>query len=256
MTKTKTKTKTSSSPFAQLAEMKAKLAKEEQAAQTAQQGKLAAPPPPPPRSKQDTRARIKAATSTTEDTQSFARLMGGVAQLPATGKHRVPVQGPDPGRDYRDHKLETFRTKEEEETEQAHEQLRSLAMGGVRFETSDDGSHVEGRRIDVNPSLLRRLRRGQFPVDGRLDLHGLNLEQARLALVAFLARMRQQGETAVLVVHGKGQHSPRGMGILRGEIAAWLSQGAAAQHTAAFATAQNDDGGEGATYVLLVGRSA
>lgn len=247
------KAKKSSSPFAQLAEMKAKLAREEEAAQKARQGK---PAPPPARTKQDERARIREATASTDDTQSFARLMGGVAQLPATGKHRVPVQGPDPGRDYRDRKLESFRTKEEEETEQAHEQLRSLAMGGVRFETSDDGSHVEGRRIDVNPNLLRRLRRGQFPVDGRLDLHGLTLEEAREALVAFLARMRQQGETAVLVVHGKGQHSPRGMGILRGEISAWLSQGAAAQHTAAFATAQKDDGGEGATYVLLVRRTA
>jgi DNA-nicking Smr family endonuclease len=56
----------------------------------------------------------------------------------------------------------------------------------------------------------------------------------------------------VLVVHGRGEHSPRGHGILRGEMAAWLSQGSASVHVAAFATAEPQDGGEGAIYVLLV----
>jgi DNA-nicking Smr family endonuclease len=52
-------------------------------------------------------------------------------------------------------------------------------------------------------------------------------------------------------VTGKGEHSPRGQPVLRGEIAAWLSQGAASEHVAAFSTAVRDDGGEGAVYVLL-----
>lgn len=247
------KGKKSGSPFAQLAQLKEQLAREEEAQQKARlTGKTA---PSPARQKAEDKARVKAVSgSSSDDTQSFARLMGGVAKLNDTGKHRVPVSGPDPGREFRSQKLETFRSKEEEETEAAREQLRALTMGGVRFEVEDDGSHVEGRRIDLNPSLLRRLRRGQFPIDGRLDLHGMTADEAREALVTFLARMRERGETAVLVVHGKGQHSPRGMGILRGEIAAWLSQGGAAQHTAAFATAQRDDGGEGATYVLLLRR--
>jgi DNA-nicking Smr family endonuclease len=63
--------------------------------------------------------------------------------------------------------------------------------------------------------------------------------------------LRARGERCVLVIHGKGDHSPRGAGVLRGEIAAWLSQGASSEQVAAFATAQRDDGGEGAVYVLL-----
>jgi DNA-nicking Smr family endonuclease len=39
--------------------------------------------------------------------------------------------------------------------------------------------------------------------------------------------------------------------VLRGEMAAWLSQGEASRSVAAFATAANEDGGEGALYVLL-----
>jgi len=52
-------------------------------------------------------------------------------------------------------------------------------------------------------------------------------------------------------VHVKGEHSPGRVGVLRGEIAAWLSQGTASAHVEAFATAQPEDGGEGAVYVLL-----
>jgi DNA-nicking Smr family endonuclease len=63
--------------------------------------------------------------------------------------------------------------------------------------------------------------------------------------------MRARGERCVLVIHGKGQHSAGGIGVLRGEIAAWLSQGACSASVAAFATARGDDGGEGAMYVLL-----
>ena len=62
---------------------------------------------------------------------------------------------------------------------------------------------------------------------------------------------RTRRDRVVLVIHGRGDHSPAGIGVLRGEIAAWLSQGRASQHVAAFATAHKEEGGEGALYVLL-----
>lgn len=132
-----------------------------------------------------------------------------------------------------------------------HARLRVLALGHTPFEVSDEGDRVEGRRTDVPLDLLRRLRRGHFPIDARLDLHGLAAEQARERLEAFLRTMRTRHERAVLVIHGKGEHSPMGVGVLRGEISAWLSQGGSSQHVAAFATARDGDGGTGAVYVLL-----
>jgi DNA-nicking Smr family endonuclease len=132
-----------------------------------------------------------------------------------------------------------------------HERLRALVEGRERFEVADDGRRVEGRRIDLPMDVVRRLRRGSLPVDGRLDLHGMSVREARGQLELFLRTMRSRGERCVLVIHGKGEHSPDGMGILRGEIAAWLSQGASSEHVAAFATASEHDGGEGAVYVLL-----
>lgn len=133
----------------------------------------------------------------------------------------------------------------------ARERLAALAMGEARFEVQDDGVHVEGRRLDVGADVMRRLRRGGVPIDGRLDLHERTVAEARAELTTFLGAMRARGERCVLVIHGKGEHSPRGEGILRGEVGAWLSQGPASLHVAAFATAAAPDGGRGATYVLL-----
>jgi DNA-nicking Smr family endonuclease len=100
-------------------------------------------------------------------------------------------------------------------------------------------------------AVVRKLRRGLLPIDARLDLHGMNVGEARRELESFLRAMRARGERCVLVIHGKGEHSPGGLGVLRGEISAWLSQGPASVHVACFATARAGDGGEGALYVLL-----
>jgi DNA-nicking Smr family endonuclease len=125
------------------------------------------------------------------------------------------------------------------------------ARAPIRFETSDDGSHLEGRRLDVDVRELRRLRRGLFVVDATLDLHGRAAREARAEVTAFVRRHALAGDRLLLVIHGRGNHTPGGQGILRGEIGAWLSQGAAARHVAAFVTAPQEQGGEGAVMVLL-----
>jgi DNA-nicking Smr family endonuclease len=137
------------------------------------------------------------------------------------------------------------------EDDAVHARMRDLVEGGARFEVADDGRRVEGRRIDLPLDALRRLRRGLVPIDATLDLHGMGVNEARRQLELFLRTMRVRGERCVLVIHGKGEHSPQGIGVLRGEIAAWLSQGTSSQHIAAFATAREQHGGEGAAYVLL-----
>lgn len=133
----------------------------------------------------------------------------------------------------------------------ARERLAAFVAEGIRFEVIDDGTVIEGRRLDVDPRELRRLRQQRYAVDGRLDLHGTASEDARAAVAKFVARRRREGDRAVLVIHGKGKHSPRGQAVLRGEIGAWLSQGAAARHVLAFASIADPDGASGAVMVLL-----
>lgn len=134
----------------------------------------------------------------------------------------------------------------------ARAELQALVAEGIRFETTDDGERIEGRRIEVEPREVRRLRRGQYTVDQQVDLHGLSVPEARRAIEAFVEKRRKEGDRVVRIIHGKGGHSPRGMAALRGEIAAWLSQGPAKRHIAAFATAPPEEGGAGALLVLLM----
>jgi DNA-nicking Smr family endonuclease len=179
------------------------------------------------------------------------RMYAGVTPLGGT-RARVPKQEVDrPAAGSAARAAQRAADAAAAEADAVRERLRALVEGRERFEVADDGRRVEGRRIDLPMDAVRRLRRGSLPVDGRLDLHGMGVREARAQLELFLRTMRSRGERCVLVIHGKGEHSPDGMGILRGEIAAWLSQGASSEHVAAFATASEHDGGEGAVYVLL-----
>ncbi len=232
----KKKAKKAAGPFDALRSLKEDLKKREEAAPAKR-------PPPPP-------ARPAPATPTPDDDALVMhRLFAGVQPLDRS-RGRLPKQPIDRPRDIErlsKHADDAARI----DADAVHEHLRTLVEGRARFEVEDDGVRVEGRRIDVPLDALRRLRRGLLPIDARIDLHGSSARQARVELELFLRTMRSRGERCVLVIHGKGEHSPDGAGVLRGEIAAWLSQSAASQHVAAFATATGGDGGEGAVYVLL-----
>jgi DNA-nicking Smr family endonuclease len=226
-----------------LGDLKAKLDAEEKTKADAQKSPPRPAPPPKPRVEPRTPERDR------DDELAFHRMMSGVVPLEDRGS-RVPVAGTArvaPSKT----KPTDLREKAREEAKAVLDHLHQLVDDGVRFEVIDDGKRVEGRRVDVPPSLVRELRRGVLPIDGRLDLHGLGAEAARERLLEFLKTVRTRGERCVLVIHGKGEHSPMPGGVLRGEISAWLSQGRAREHVAAFATAREDDGGEGAVYVAL-----
>jgi DNA-nicking Smr family endonuclease len=223
-------------PFAAgLGEMKAKIDAERKA-EPAKPPPKPAPPPP------------KAAPPDRDDDLAFHRMMSGVVPLGAKPS-RVTVSGDARVKPARVSPAE-LRDRARVEAESVLDHLHHLVDDAVRFEVTDDGARVEGRRVDVPPGLVRELRRGTLPIEGRLDLHGLAAETAREKVLEFLRTMRARGERCVLVIHGKGEHSLGG-GVLRGEIAAWLSQGRAREHVAAFATAREDDGGTGAVYVAL-----
>ena len=194
-----------------------------------------------------------AAESNEEEALSFHRMMSGVTPLDqphgrvSRSQEKVERSPAAELADKRAHAKKAL----ELEVEQVHDHLRALAFGAARFEVADDGRRVEGWRVDLPPDAVRKLRRGRLPIDARLDLHGSTTTEARAKLEVFLREKRARGERCVLIVHGKGEHSPGGVGVLRGEIAAWLSQGASSEHVAAFATAMDSDGGEGAVYVLI-----
>jgi DNA-nicking Smr family endonuclease len=119
------------------------------------------------------------------------------------------------------------------------------------FDLEDEGGPLRGRRQDLDRGLLRKLRGGALRPTARLDLHGSRAAEARDLLARFLERQRAQGHRVVLVICGRGTHSPGGAGILRAEIGGWLSAGPASLHVLGFTSARPEEGGDGAVYVLL-----
>jgi len=96
-------------------------------------------------------------------------------------------------------------------------------------------------------SVLRKLRRGQLPPSTRIDLHGKTVEQAKLILAQVLENSDRYGQN-LLIVHGRGLSSPQGEAILKRRVAYWLRQH---PNVLAYCSAQPQDGGTGAVYVLL-----
>ena len=105
-----------------------------------------------------------------------------------------------------------------------------------------------------------RLKRGQLPIDARLDLHGMTQEAARAALDRFVVEGRRRGFRAVLVITGKGVRKlaePEEawgrpiIGVLRREVPRWLNERPNREAVLAFTEAQPQHGGGGALYVLL-----
>ncbi len=100
----------------------------------------------------------------------------------------------------------------------------------------------------IEPGRKRRLTRERDAIDLRLDLHGLDQDRARAALIGFLKRAQDDGVRAVLVITGKGYS---GDGILRRRAPEWLADPALRTVVAGVSEAHRRHGGEGALYVAL-----
>ena len=108
-----------------------------------------------------------------------------------------------------------------------------------------------GRAPGVNAQLLKQLQSGDIPPRRHLDLHGKIKSEAFKLLKSFIRESRHEGEYCVLVITGKGHHSPDGQSIIQEALPLWLTRSPVDNHVLAFSPAQPRDGGGGAFYVLL-----
>jgi len=107
------------------------------------------------------------------------------------------------------------------------------------------------RRPGIGTDVTRKLRRGEWSIQGEIDLHGLRRDDAREALAEFLREAAKHGWRCVRVVHGKGLGSPGKTPVLKGKVHSWLIQ---KNEVLAFVQARADEGGAGAVVVLLKGQ--
>lgn len=169
--------------------------------------------------------------------RQFADAVGPVTRLPHHGRssHRLPLPTPEPRQRLLD--------------EQAA--LREAISDEVDVESlllTDDG--LSFRREGVGLDVVTRLRRGEWSIQGQIDLHGLRRDEAREQLAAFLREAARRGWRCLRVVHGKGLGSPGREPVLKVRVQRWL-----AQHgdVIAFTQARAPEGGGGALIVLMHG---
>ena len=159
----------------------------------------------------------------------FAMAMDSVAPLPAEGRVRVR---PQPPWDERPRPRPV-----DEEVEFAAEM--------------DEQDQGEWHAADVAEVDVDALRSGAIEVAKVLDLHGMRADTAQRAVAACLHEARQRGYVCVLMIHGKGQHSGSEGDVLRRGVRQWLRKRPMRDAVRAFTPARQDEGGSGATRVLV-----
>ena len=111
-----------------------------------------------------------------------------------------------------------------------------------------------GLSTGIDKRQAERFRRGQTPIDGKIDLHGRTQQEAHDALHTFIMRAYRAGKRCLLVITGKGMTTKQGVakaGVLKENVPRWLNEPSLRRHVLAFAYARPEHGGEGALYVLL-----
>lgn len=135
---------------------------------------------------------------------------------------------------------------------------RAQALGETRQEPDSELTLAEVPRVQphdvigwkkdgVQEAVFKKLRLGEYAIGAKIDLHGHTVREARAALEKFLRVVAGRGERAVLVAHGRGEHSET-PARLKSYVNAWL---VASSRVNAFHSAPRRLGGTGATLVLL-----
>ena len=183
-------------------------------------------------------SKSTAAERQNEELTAFEKAMTGVMPLDQKGRqvNRQPVlrkpSVSDPDR-------------------QVKNTLQRIVRGEVEFDLESTREYMQGTVRGLDARVFEKLRTGRFSVEAHLDLHGMNLDQAKPALMEFLRRNYMEGKRCVLVIPGRGRNSPMGMGILRQELRNWLTHEPLKRVVLAFCTALPKHGGAGALYILL-----
>lgn len=129
--------------------------------------------------------------------------------------------------------------------------VQDLLDKEIVFDVHVAGESVQGHVVGLPEQSFLALSSGLHSPEARLDLHGMNANQAFQALVPFFRMAWHKGLRTLIVVTGRGANSPTGMAVLRHKLQVWLTQEPFRRVVVAFCTARPCDGGSGSMYILL-----
>ena len=171
----------------------------------------------------------------------FRSALGGVKKIPESNRY-VPNAPPGINVTIKSQKP---RSQAEDDAAVLRESLSDA------FEVDhllDDDPSLSFTRAGIGSDVVRKLRKGVWPVQDELDLHGMRRDTARDQLGDFLSRAATRKLRCVCVIHGKGLGSAGGEPVLRSMVHSWLEQ---KEDVIAFCAANVDGRSHGALLVLL-----
>jgi DNA-nicking Smr family endonuclease len=176
--------------------------------------------------------------SAEDEAALFLRAMGGARKIEgADASAAVP------------RKQQTPKTSDAGSQEDEDVFLQAMLKIGADFREASPEPDAEAPEHRSQTSRMRQLKRGAIRISQELDLHGYLKEDAVTRLAHFVVNAFELGQSAVLVITGKGTNSPEGP-VLQGAVAAWLRERGKGM-VAEFASAPRDKGGSGAFVVFL-----
>lgn len=167
------------------------------------------------------------------DQQLLQQALEGAVPLknPTTSDSRKPRPGP---------------RKKSQESELRFEGIEQLELSAAEEQLSIDSDNAH-RKNGVQLRILKRLKRGHYPLEDEFDLHHLNTHTGKSALLDFISWSCQQNLKCIRIIHGKGLRSvdaPK-LKLMAREVLRSHSQ------VMAFTSCKQNEGGDGATDVLL-----
>ena len=184
-------------------------------------------------------ARLEAERRAEAERNLFTRAVGQVQPIAAKPRVQVNIPAPVPRRLQQD--IDDAAALQESISDE--------------FDVStllDVDDQMSFRRPGIGTDVTRKLRKGEWAMQGQLDLHGLRSDEAREALGQFIRDAMRMGWRCVRVVHGKGLGSPGKTPVLKSKTQKWLVQ---KNEVLAFVQAKPAEGGAGALVVLLKGQA-
>ncbi|CDG82080.1 Smr/MutS family protein [Janthinobacterium agaricidamnosum] len=139
----------------------------------------------------------------------------------------------------------TPRQQEEDDRAVLRESLSDLFEVDALLEEDPGLSYT---RPGIAGDVVRKMRKGNWPIQDDLDLHGLRRDNARDSLGEFLRQATRRKLRCVRVIHGKGFNSKGQEPVLKSMVHSWLVQ---KDEVIAFCQARRSEGGDGALLVLL-----
>ncbi|MDO4449480.1 MAG: Smr/MutS family protein [Moraxella sp.] len=170
-----------------------------------------------------------------DDQALFAQAMHGVTPL----QHNPSVSHPQKTNPKDPNAL--FRRASAEGAEQV--QSAKLSDMQALLNPVSAESFLSYKNPTLQNKVFEQLKQGKLRWYDAVDLHGASIDDAREAVLLLINNAKQNGETVVKIVHGKGTDA-----LLKTYVNGWLRQ---ISDVMAFVSAPPKDGGNGAVLVLI-----